>query len=233
MKPITTVIFDMYGTLAQNEPSHWEHTFKEIVQEQRLSCTYQRLAEEWRIGDQAFQASRRRDGAPFQSYFDGWRQSFVTAFAALGVKGDASAASNQAIHDLVRRPLFPETRQAASAVQQRCRIAVLSNSDDRFLNPMVERLDLSFEAVVSSEQARCYKPRPDLFREVLRRLGVAAEESVYVGDRQLEDVQGASQVGMYTVWVNRSDEAPDPELPRPDYQVKNLLEIPELIARQA
>ena len=36
---------------------------------------------------------------------------------------------------------------------------------------------------------------------------------------------------MRTVWINRYDEAPDPKLPRPDYQVKKLLEIPELIAQ--
>ncbi len=58
------------------------------------------------------------------------------------------------------------------------------------------------------------------------------EETVYVGDRQLEDVQGASQVGMTTVWINRSGEALDHKLPRPDYQVKNLLEIPGLLAQE-
>ena len=145
MRPITTVIFDMYGTLAQNEPYHWDHTFKEVIREQSLPCTYHRLAEEWLVGSRDFQASRCKAGAPFQSYFDGWSQSFAMAFAALGVKGDPAAASRRAMDDLGRRPPFPETLVAASVVQQRWRIAVLSNSDDRFLSPMVERLGVSFE----------------------------------------------------------------------------------------
>ncbi len=233
MSPISTVIFDMYGTLAQNEPSHWDRTFQDIIREQKLPCRSGQLREVWRIGEQAFQASRSQEVAPFQSCFDGWRESFITAFAALKVEGDPDAASRRAIDDLGRRPPFPETQEALSAVQERWRIAMLSNSDDRFLNPMVRRLGFSFEAVLSSEEARCYKPRPELFQEMLGRLGVAPEEAVYVGDRQLEDVQGAGQVGMKTVWINRSGEALDPKLPRPDHQVKNLLEIPELLARKA
>ncbi len=233
MSPITSVIFDMYGTLAQNEPFHWDDTFQEIIREQQLPCRSDQLREVWRIGDLAFQASRSQDGAPFQSYYDGWRETFITAFAALKIQGDPAAASSRAIDDLGRRPPFPETQEAVLAVQERWRVAVLSNSDDRYLNPMVQRLGLSFEAVLSSEEARCYKPRPGLFQEMLRRLGVTPEETVYVGDRQLEDVQGASQVGMNTVWVNRSGAGLDPKLPRPDYQVRNLLEIPELLAQKA
>lgn len=233
MSLISTVIFDMYGTLAQNEPCHWDQTFQEIIREQKLPCSSDQLREVWRIGDRAFQASRIQDGAPFQSYFDGWRESFITAFAALKIAGDPDAASRRAIDDLGRRPPFAETQEAVSAVQERWRIAVLSNSDDRFLKPMVQRLGISFEAVLSSEEARSYKPRPGLFQEMLRRLGVAPGEAVYVGDRQLEDVQGAGQVGMNTVWINRSGEALDPKLPRPDHQVKNLLEIPELLDRKA
>ncbi len=233
MRPITTVIFDMYGTLAQNEPFHWDNTFQEIIREQNLPCSSDQLREVWLIGARAFQASRRQDGTPFRSYFDGWRESFITAFAALKIEGDPAAACLRAIDDLGRRPPFAETQEAVSAVKERWRIAVLSNSDDRHLNPMVQRLGFSFEAVLSSERARCYKPQPGLFQQILRQLGVPPDEAVYVGDRQLEDVLGASQVGMNTVWVNRSGEALDPKLPRPDHQVKNLLEIPELLAQKA
>jgi HAD superfamily hydrolase (TIGR01662 family) len=93
----------------------------------------------------------------------------------------------------------------------------------------VARLGLQFAAVVSSEAAGCYKPQPDLFREMLSRLGVSPQAAVYVGDRQFEDVTGASQVGMRAVWVNRLAAPLDPTLPAPDYQVGNLLQLPRLL----
>ncbi len=64
---------------------------------------------------------------------------------------------------------------------------------------------------------------------MLRRLGAAPQECLYVGDRQLEDVKGAGGVGMVTVWLNRPRSETDPELPAPDHQINSLLEIPELL----
>ncbi len=91
-------------------------------------------------------------------------------------------------------------------------------------------MGVEFEAILSSEEARVYKPRPELFQEMLRRLNVNPQEAVYVGDRQLEDVQGAQQVGMRAVWINRSEAAADPQLPQPDYQINSLLQLPGLLA---
>ena len=50
-----------------------------------------------------------------------------------------------------------------------------------------------------------------------------------MGDRQFEDVKGAGGVGMGTVWVNRSGDPLDADLPTPDYQITNLLELPEIL----
>ena len=61
--------------------------------------------------------------------------------------------------------------------------------------------------------------------------GITAAQAVYVGDRQFEDVQGAKDVGMRTVWINRFGNILDPELPAPDIEVSSLLEIPALISQ--
>ena len=109
------------------------------------------------------------------------------------------------------------------------RTAVLSNADDGFLLPNLKLLDFEFETVLSSEMARSYKPQPELFNEMLRRLSLQPEETVYVGDRHYEDVFGASSVGMNAVWINRGDRELRADLPPPDHQVSGLLELPALI----
>jgi putative hydrolase of the HAD superfamily len=58
-----------------------------------------------------------------------------------------------------------------------------------------------FNAVLVSEQAGWRKPHAKIFEEALGRLGVAAEETVYVGDSPMEDIKGAEAVGMRTVFV--------------------------------
>lgn len=58
-----------------------------------------------------------------------------------------------------------------------------------------------FNAVLVSEEVGWRKPHIKIFEEALKRLGVAAEETVYVGDSPLEDIKGAKAVGMKTVFV--------------------------------
>ncbi len=229
MSQVTTVIFDVYETLLQNEHRFWYDTFDVIIREQRLNISREFLWKAWLQLDQTFRANRNLPGAPFQTYYDGWRECFERTFAALGLDGDASAASRRSFLDLSRRPPYPETLKALSAVQRGWRTAILSNADDDYLSPALRRLGFTFDAVLSSEQARAYKPHPSLFQEILDRLGVSPEESVYVGDRQFEDVKGASQVGMGTVWINRAGAPLDPKLPTPDHQIRSLLELPRAL----
>ena len=111
-----------------------------------------------------------------------------------------------------QREPYPETREALEAVSRKYRVVVLSNADDCFLDPVLERLDFPFAATMSSEGGRTYKPNPELFHTLLKQLDVASEEAVYVGDRQLEDVKGARLAGLGTVWINRTGTNADPQL---------------------
>ena len=57
-------------------------------------------------------------------------------------------------------------------------------------------LDRYFDAVIISERIGYRKPRPAMFQQALRELGVQTEEAVMVGDTQTEDVYGAKKIGM-------------------------------------
>ena len=230
MSRITTVIFDMYETLVQNPPHFLQNGFENIIREQTLDTEPKRLLQEWTTGESEFRATRVMPRVPFRTYFEGWRDCFAQAFNILGIRGDPDSAARSFISYISQREPYSETIEALTAVQTNWRTAVLSNADDDFLLPNLELLGLEFEAVLSSEEARVYKPLPGLFRQMLRRLNVTADESVYVGDRQYEDVQGASDVGINAIWINRSGAAPDPRLAEPACQITSLLELPGLLS---
>ena len=63
-------------------------------------------------------------------------------------------------------------------------------------------------------------------------LDVTPQEAVYVGDRQYEDVQEASEAGMRAIWLNRDRVALNPNLPEPDHHIDSLLAIPGLVNHQ-
>lgn len=229
MPKIKAIIFDMYQTLVQDPSGQWRTSFKSIVEEQGLNITAEQLWESWRKSEEQFRLRRTDPSLPFQTYFDAWASGFRLAFEQMGVAGDADAATSRFFADLSRREPFPETPQALEELQSRYRIAVLSNADDGFLLPNLKLLDFQFEAVLSSEMARSYKPQPELFQEMLRRLALPPERTLYVGDRHYEDAYGASRVGMNSVWIDRGDRGLRDDLPPPAHRITSLLELPVLI----
>ena len=236
MANITTIIFDMYETLARNSPSLWQDTFQRICHAQGLAVDYQELYRVWKSYEMNFRRDRLdleapEKSPPFMSYEQAWAGCFEKAFRELGLGGDAAEAARLSVEDMGRREIMPETAEALTAVRARWRTALLSNADDAYLNPTLQRIDGHFEATLSSEQAQAYKPHPRPFIQVMQALGVEPSECVYVGDSQFDDVLGAGRVGMKAIWVNRAKATPDPNLPSPDYQVADLTQIPELLER--
>ena len=219
----------MYQTLVQDPSGQWRSSFRSIIEEQGLNATAEELWQGWHESEERFRLRRTDPSLPFQTYSDAWTGGFREAFESMGLPGDADAATTRFFADLSRRQPFPETSQALRALQSEYRIAVLSNADDGFLLPNLKLLNFEFETVLSSEMARCYKPRPQLFLEMLRLLALEPEETVYVGDRHYEDVFGASSVGINAVWVDRSDRGLRDDLPPPSHTVTSLLELPTLI----
>ena len=230
MPRITTVIFDMYETLVQNPRGTGKSSFAKIIEQQGLDTTVDELWDHWLPAEAEFQITRVDPQLPFQSYFSAWKGGFELSFSDLKLEGDSQAATEQFFRDVSQRDPYPETDDAVAEVQKRWRTAILSNADDGFLLPNLELMQVGFDMVLTSEQAQIYKPRPELFQMMLSKLGVAPEETAYVGDRQLEDVMGAVQAGMHPVWINRSNMPADPDLPAPSHQISSLLELPKLLA---
>ena len=113
-------------------------------------------------------------------------------------------------------------------VRDRYRVGLVSNFD---YAPTVHRILEAdgildrFEVVLVSDRVGWRKPSARIFEAACARLGVTAEECVFVGDRPDIDVAGAKHVGMGAAWLN-PDAAPLPEgLPSPDFTVSALGEL--------
>ena len=233
MRAITTIIFDMFNTIAQDSAEQWRQTFVQIIDQQGLDTTPEALRQAWDRGADNFRKQRNTPGAPFISYLDGWANAFTVAFTELKLDGDPVAASRLSIDNLATRPLFPDAPEALGILGQQHRLAVVSNADDSYLDPVVSRIPARFEAVISSEGGQCYKPDRRLFEAAIRNLRVDPAECVYVGDKQFEDVMGARGAGMSAVWINRSHAPMNPDLPTPDGEIHDLLQLPSALQRLA
>lgn len=84
------------------------------------------------------------------------------------------------------------------------RTAILTNGRGEVQRPKVNafKLDLEVDFVGITGELGAWKPDPEAFLRVLRRLDVRPEEAVMVGDNLDFDIQPARALGMGTVWVN-------------------------------
>ena len=110
-------------------------------------------------------------------------------------------------------------------------VCVVSNIDRSDLEAALEYHGLVFDHVVTSEDVRSYKPRPEVFLEAMGLLGVAAHDLLHVGDSLSSDIAGANALGVPVAWVNRSGR----DLPADMTlwaQVENLIELADLLQRE-
>jgi HAD superfamily hydrolase (TIGR01509 family) len=88
--------------------------------------------------------------------------------------------------------------------------------------------DHRFGAVVTSIEVGYCKPRGELFRLALERLGVEARHAIHVGDDPLADVAGAARAGIHPIWFNRA-ERPWPDLGGKPTTIASLGELDALL----
>ena len=92
-------------------------------------------------------------------------------------------------------------------------------------------LDRFFSFALSSADVAASKPAPDIFHAALERAGVTPEESIHVGDHLVDDVHGAGNVGMHTIWLKQPAQAPEAAATPPNEVIEHLRELPDAVAR--
>lgn len=97
-----------------------------------------------------------------------------------------------------------------SALRRQTRIGIVSNNvlDEQQEKLLVCRLDQFVDELVVSGEVGVSKPDPVIFQTAMNRLGVAADQTVMVGDSWIADVEGARATGIRAIWFNPSGSAP-------------------------
>jgi 2-haloalkanoic acid dehalogenase type II len=224
------VIFDVYNTLFRNDTSCWTDVFGDICRIQELAVSPEDLWVRWKTFEVQFRQTRTNMETPeesplFKTYQMAWGEAFVKAFDSLGIKGDPEQAAQISVNGMANREPYEDTISFLDYVGHRWKRSLLTNADNDFIEPLLQRHNLFFDAVVTSEMARAYKPDPRVFQRVLRETGVLPEEALYVGDTLLDDVHGAKLAGMSAAWINRNEADRDTGLLAPDYEVTELREL--------
>ncbi|WP_417472837.1 haloacid dehalogenase type II [Leisingera sp.] len=224
--PITTCIFDAYGTLfdvsAAARQAAAEPEFS------RLQDRWAELAQHWRLKQLQYTWLR----AITDAHTDFWevtQDGLDWALEATGLDGDA--ALRQRLLDLYwQLQAYPEVPAMLRALKDAgLNTAILSNGSPAMLDGAVQSAGLAevLDDVLSVESVGIFKPDARVYDLVGQRFGCARDEVLFVSSNGW-DAAGASGYGFVTAWVNRAGEPVDRMPWKPAHELSDLTTIPDL-----
>ncbi len=105
-------------------------------------------------------------------------------------------------------PAFPDSAAALAGLAERYRLGVITNCDDDLFAMSNRRLGITFDWVVTAEQAGSYKPDPRNFELAFARINVPRERILHVAQSLFHDHVPAKALGLTTVWIDRRRDRP-------------------------
>lgn len=218
---IKGIFIDFYGTLVYEDGE----VISEITQ---LIYDTGKVENKSEIGGywwQEFQSAFLNSyGETFQTQRVLEHASLEKTIAHFQSTADAKALSEKMFAYWRKPPIFPESKEFLEACP--VPVYVVSNIDREDILVAIEHHGLQPAAVFTSEDAKSYKPRKELFELALSSTGLRHEEVVHIGDSMSSDVKGASALGIRGIWVNRGGR----EVPEGVEAVSNLMEVLQKIA---
>jgi 2-haloalkanoic acid dehalogenase type II len=122
---------------------------------------------------------------------------------------------------------FADTNRALERLSRRFSLGILSNVDDDLLRATLRHFTVAFDLMITAEQAQSYKPAHAHFFEARRRMG--EKRWLHAAQSYFHDVAPASELHIPVAWVNRKGERASYGGPQPTYEVRNLVELADLL----
>lgn len=230
---IQALVFDAYGTLYDTQS---------VLAKAEEFCPGkgELIAQLWRLKQLEYTWLR----ALMQDYADFWevtRAALDFALKAAAVE-PSDAITAPLMDNYLHLDLYPEASAALAALAG-SRLAILSNGNPGMIEALVRNsgFDGCFDAVISVDAARTYKPHPSCYALVGQRLGITREEVLFVSSNGF-DVAGAKAFGFNVARIRRGGAGATTlygmvrgraeELGHtPDHVVSSLTDLPQLLSQ--
>ncbi|MDF3129486.1 haloacid dehalogenase type II [Kiritimatiellaeota bacterium B1221] len=149
-----------------------------------------------------------------------------------GIEMSMDGARAAIIPPLRSLPAHADVLPGLTALRKdgRFQMVTLTNSNDAGVTSQLTKAGLIalFDKVYTIESLKKYKPHPDAYQKVLTDLQLKPEEVLMVAAHAW-DLAGAKNVGLQTAFVARPGKTLYPNAARPDYVVKDLQELAEIL----
>ncbi|MCM1103934.1 MAG: HAD family hydrolase [Clostridium sp.] len=212
---VKAVFLDFYGTVV-HEDGEIVDKITQVIFETGRAENKKKIGAFWWNEFQTL--CRNAHGADFVTQRELELRSLEKTIKEFRSTANAADLSEMMFAHWVKPPIFEESRSFFESCP--VPVYIVSNIDTMDLRRALAYHALQPDGAFSSEDARSYKPRAELFRMALRSAGLYGGEAVHIGDSISSDVKGANACGIPSIWLNRSQK----EIPVGVTAINNLLE---------
>jgi HAD superfamily hydrolase (TIGR01549 family) len=234
-KGIKAIFYDLDGTLRMNVPNGWR-AFADFAREFGLHSEPEDLVRTARWEHYYFAESPeiRLDRLSFTDGAAFWENYSRRQLAVLGATPEQVVELTPKLHQMMSENYRPQDiipddliGTLTTLKEQGYLLGVLSNRNESYAGYLAERgLGEFFNLTIHAGEAGIYKPDPGIFHYLLEKAGVAAEESIYVGDNYYADVVGSRGAGINPILldVHNLFDVPDCPVIQSHRQIIQLLQ---------
>ncbi len=220
MKKLKGLLLDVYRTLVHEDDEIIPVICEKIRSHADREASVRDIGRVW--WESFAPLVHRSYGDVFLSQRGAALMSLSETLDRFGAELDPEALIAPQFAHWVAPTIFPDTKPFLHYVEkQHIPVCIVSNIDRVDLEQAISFHNLEFEHIVTSDDVRSYKPRPEMFAAAMRKLGLAPEAVLHVGDSQTSDIAGAKAMGIPVAWLNRSGKQ-YPATPVPDHTVGDL-----------
>ncbi len=213
---VKAIFIDFYGTIVYEDGEVIKQIVQKIFDTGKVNDKSEIDSYWWNEFQTAFISAY---GENFETQRKLEYQSLEKTIQHFNSSADAEILSNLMFEHWVKPPIFEESKQFFN--KSPVPIYIVSNIDRNDILQAIAFHRLKPNGVFTSEDAKSYKPRKELFEFALKSTGLSVEQVVHIGDSLNSDVRGASAVGIKSIWINRIGR----EVPDGIIAVENLLQV--------
>lgn len=195
---VQAICFDYYGTLVHIGKPYEQ--IKELFQRQIEDENSEVSIEKFNTCFSKYRA--KLFYGPFMKGKDIMLHSYLYSCNKYGLK-----PRTEELMELIDR-IFSETVEieGVASILKKLRekyiVTLITNADNDVLYKSIKRHGFSFDYIISSEDAACNKPQREIFDMALKNMGIPANKAIMIGDSITEDIMGAQNVGLKTLWIS-------------------------------
>ena len=198
---IRALTFDTYGTVVDWRTSVLGE-LRALAERKTLTLDCVQFLDDWRAAYRPGMDKVNSGETPWTTVETIYRRRLEELLVTYGITVLTTGEIDTLAHAWWRLRPWPDAIPGIQRLKRRYIVTPLSNASFIGMVELARFAGLPWDCIITAENARCYKPRPEVYRTAISLLGLRPEDVMMVAAHNY-DLMAARAEGMATAFVPR------------------------------